>query len=101
MFNKPTDLRYDEIMSLPGMRILNQNYENNCWITSKDMTEGKKKAHPEHETTGGYLKGVGFKTACRMMWNKLSNCEKSQVYALPNFDKEIFKEITGIEVDKV
>ena len=33
-------------------------------------------------------------------WNKLSQKEKDIVMAIPNFDKAIFKEITGIDVDK-
>jgi hypothetical protein len=33
-------------------------------------------------------------------WNQLSQEQKNIVMAIPNFDKEIFKEITGIDVDK-
>ena len=34
-----------------------------------------------------------------MWWNKLSDYEKGIVKKLPNFDKEIFKEITGINIE--
>ena len=80
------------------MRVLNHAYENNWWIFSKDMTDEEKKQHPEHETTGGYLKTVPFKTACRMMWDKLDAADRQKVLDLPNFDARIFKEVTGIEV---
>ena len=33
-------------------------------------------------------------------WNQLSKKQKNIVMAIPNFDKEIFKQITGIDVDK-
>ena len=62
------------------------------------MTEQEKAEHPEHEATGGYLKTVDFKTACKMMWDKLDDEEKETVKSIPNFDKAVFKEITGIEV---
>ena len=33
-------------------------------------------------------------------WNQLSQEQKNIVMAIPNFDKEIFQQITGIDVDK-
>ena len=98
LFEKPTDLTHEQVLDLPGMRVLNHAYENNWWIFSKDMTDEEKKQHPEHETTGGYLKTVPFKTACRMMWDKLDAADRQKVLDLPNFDARIFKEVTGIEV---
>jgi hypothetical protein len=61
------------------------------------MTDEEKAMHPEHETTGGYLKVVDFKTACKMMWNDLDEEEKQAVREIPNFDHKVFKEITGID----
>lgn len=98
LFEKPTDLTHEQVLDLPGMQVLNNAYENNWWIFSKDMTDEEKKQHPEHETTGGYLKTVPFKTACRMMWDKLDAADRQKVLDLPNFDARIFKEVTGIEV---
>lgn len=59
----------------------------------------KKREYPEHETIGGYLKTVDFETACRIMWHNLSEYEKQAVMKIPNFDAEIFEEITGIDVN--
>lgn len=97
-FNKPTNMTYEEFLSIRGVLVLNQNYENNLWVCSNDMTDEEKEAYPEHETTGGYLKTVDFKTACKMMWNKLNDEEKQAVREIPNFDADVFKEITGIDV---
>ena len=98
LFEQPTDLTYDEIQNIKGIRILNWNYENNWWIYSVNMSEEEKKAHPEHETLGGYLKTVPFKDACALMWSNLTDEEKAEVQKIPNFDADIFKLITGIEV---
>ena len=99
-FNKPTSLKRDELSNLKGLIVLRWNYENNWWIYSENMTEEEKRNHPEHETTGGYLKNVDFKTACKMMWDKLDDDEKQAVKELPNFDADVFEEITGIKVEE-
>ena len=62
------------------------------------MTDEEKAAHPEHQTTGGYLKHAEKETGRQNWWNRLSKAEKKIVMNLPNFDKDIFKEITGIKV---
>ena len=100
MFNQPTNMQQDDIYNLAGIRIWNRNFKNSWWIYSENMSVAEKAAHPEHETTGGYLKTVDFKTACKMMWAKLRDDEKSAVMQLPNFDAEVFKKITGISVEE-
>ena len=99
MFNQPTNMQRKEVYNLAGIQILNRNFENSWWIYSENMSAEEKAAHPEHETTGGYLKTVDFKTACKMMWESLNNEEKETVKAIPNFDAEVFESITGISVD--
>ena len=100
MFNQPTNMQRDDIRNLAGVQILNWNYENSWWIYSENMSAEEKAAHPEHETTGGYLKTVDFKTACRMMWDGLDEEKRQAVMELPNFDAEVFEEITGISVER-
>lgn len=98
MFNKPTELSRSCILKYKGIRLLNQNYENQVWISSSDMTSEEKSKHPEHKTTGGYLKTLDFKTACKTMWDKLGKDDRQSVMDLPNFDSDVFEEITGIVV---
>ena len=100
IFNKPTDKFGDEIINMEGMRILRSQFKNSWWVYSENMSDEEKKTHPEHETVGGYLKTVDFKTACKLMWDKLNNDEKSAVMQLPNFDAEVFENITGINVNE-
>ena len=98
IFNKPTKMSHDEISNCEGIEILNCNFKNSWWIYSENMSDEEKSIHPEHEATGGYLKTVDFKPACKMMWDKLSDDEKQCVKEIPNFNAEVFKEITGIEI---
>ena len=98
MFNQPIEIRRENIYSIKGFQILRWNFENSWWVYSENMTEKEKATHPEHETTGGYLKTVDFKTACGMMWKKLDNEERAAVIEIPNFDADVFKDITGIDI---
>lgn len=98
-FNKPTDLTHEEFHAIKGVCVLDQNYEDTWWVSSANMTDKEKKDHPEHENVGGYLKTIDFKTACKLMWERLNEDEKQAVKEIPNFDAEVFKEITGIDVE--
>ncbi len=74
-----------------------------AWVKECDMTDGKKKHHPEYVITEGYLKKLSSEEIFyeqQKNWSCLSQKEKEIVMALPNFDKVIFKEITGIDVEK-
>ena len=97
LFEKPTELSYEQAVKIKGIQVLNWNYENNWWVYSENMSEEEKAAHPEHETLGGYLKSIPFKDACALMWDKLTKSEKQAVREIPNFDADIFERITGIK----
>lgn len=62
------------------------------------MTDKEKSTHPEYSTTGGFLKHTERKTKIQTWWNTLSEESKHIVMTIPNFDKDIFKEMTGIDV---
>jgi hypothetical protein len=62
------------------------------------MTDEEKKQHPEHETTGGYLKVLDESECGQIWWDRLTDKEKDVIKALPNFDSEIFEQVTGIRV---
>lgn len=100
MFNQPTNMSRKDIYNLEGMQVLRWNFQSSNWIYSKDMSAEEKAAHPEHETTGGYLKILDFKTACKMMWDRLDKEERQAVIELPNFDAKVFEGITGIKVNE-
>jgi len=69
------------------------------WIWGKDMTDEEKAAHPEHQTTGGYLEKLDTSECAQIWWNGLSDRQRNIIKAIPNFDPEIFRKITGIRIE--
>lgn len=64
------------------------------------MTDVEKTEHPEAVTVGGFLRKAEVSAAAvNRWWRSLPSNSKEEVLSLPNFDKAIFKEITGIDVD--
>ena len=63
------------------------------------MTQEEKKKNPSYKTTGGYLKTLEYKEAWAVFWRKTSEENRQKFLNLPNFDAEIFREITGIDVE--
>lgn len=99
LFNKPSDWTYQDWLNSDARYILNCIPSNVLeWIWSDDMTDEEKTEHPEHQVTGGFLKHIEKETGRQMWWDGLYDHEKEIVLNLPNFDKAIFKEITGIDV---
>ena len=100
IFNKPSNWTLEDWFKSEVRDIFNQNFKSTVWVYEKNMTDEEKEQYPTYKTTGGYLKVFEFKEACKNMWNCLTEKEKHRVVTeLPNFDKDIFKEITGIDVD--
>lgn len=100
MFNKPSNWTFSDWWNSEARYILN-NVPNNAptWIRSDDMTDEEKEKHPEYKTIDGYLKEIDNSKRVQPWWNNLSDHEKNVIKSLPNFDAEIFKEITGIDVN--
>ena len=105
LFNKPSDWTYQDWLNSDAKYIL-RNCPSNVpvWVRSDDMTAEEEKQHPEYSVIDGFLKYVDIKekaeieTERQLWWNGLSDIKKDIVMQLPNFDAEIFKEITGITV---
>ena len=68
------------------------------WIWSDNMTDEEKAANPTYETTGGYLKVLNESECGQLWWNHLSTTQKEIVKSIPNFDAEIFFEVSGIDL---
>ncbi len=100
LFNKPSDWTYRDWLNSDARYLLNQIPKNVVeWIYSSDMSDEEKTAHPEHETTGGYLKILDEKDCDQIWWNGLSERNRNIIKELPNFDAGIFEAVTGIKVD--
>ena len=76
------------------------------------MTEEEKKSNPLYNIAWWYLKKnipntaseeskkEWIQKAWRASRDKASEEDRNKIYALPNWDNEIFKEISWIDVDK-
>ena len=101
LFNKPSEWTYRDWLNSRArclMRQINCNILD--WIRLGDMTEDEKTAHPKAEITGGYLKPLDNSESAQIWWQKLSDEERGVIKSIPNFDKDVFKEIVGIDVDE-
>ena len=69
------------------------------WIETKDMTDTEKKNWPGHKDLGGFLRTLPYQDAWKEAWPKASKEFRSWVTSLPNFNAEIFKNITGQDIE--
>lgn len=99
-FNKPLEITRDEFLDYAIIRKMRTMFTLTQWVNYDKMTFYEKKQHPEYKTTDGYLKRYDFKTACSNMWDMLTDEDKKEVWSIPNFDPDVFEEITGIHVEK-
>ena len=99
LFNKPSDWTYRDWLNSDARYLLNQIPRNVVdWIWSDDMTDEEKEQHPEYEVVGGYLKILDESECGQLWWDSLSERYKNIIKAMPNFDKEIFEDVTGIKI---
>ena len=100
LFNKPSSWTYRDWLNSEARYLMNQIQGDILeWVYLSDMTDEEKAAHPEAEATGGYLKELDNSECAVIWWRSLNQRQKNVIMAIPNFDKAIFKEITGIDVD--
>lgn len=102
MFNKQSDWTYFDWCESNARFILDMMPRDGLWyVCFEDMTEEELEQHPESKTTGGYLKREHYTDQDRQSWwELLSETYKNEILDLPNFDAEIFKKITGINVNQ-
>ena len=101
MFNKPSEWTFQMWLGSKARFILSHIPRNVVkWIESYDMTDEEKTAHPEYETTGGYLKVLDESECGQIWWNGLSDEDKEIIRSIPNFNPDIFYQCTGIKVDE-
>ena len=88
MFNKPTGLKRSQI-NIPyiDLRITE-------WVY---YTDAEMKDNPAKSAIGGYLKTYGYKEAWGNWLKTASKDIIAQIKALPNYDAQVFFDITGID----
>ena len=92
-------MTYRDWLTCDANRLLHQMPRDVVtWIFWEDMADVEKAEHPSCETTGGYLKVLDESECVQLWWNGLSDNDKYIIKSIPNFDPEIFKQCTGIDV---
>ena len=98
MFNKDSEMTWNEFFNSEYYdAIYSSPFSLTEWIY---YTEEEMKDSPIRQAIGGYLKKYTFKEACKNWWDNMADENKDIIQSIPNFDKKIFKEITGIEVQE-
>jgi len=97
MFNKNTGKKKEDLdLDLPSFLY----FDLTVWVSYDTATDEEKKAHKQEiEVCGGFLKNLDYKEAFRISWNKASLEEHKKLFDLPNWNNEIFKEISGIDAE--
>ena len=100
LFNKPSDWTYQDWLNSKAWYVMTDcPHTRTIWIDSENMIDSEKEENPTWECTGGYLKTIYVTDRDKQAWwDNLDDSDKESVMSLPNFDKDIFKETTGIEV---
>ena len=95
IFNKETNVPRKDI-DFPNFL----HFDLTVWVSHDTATDEEKEAHKfDIETCGGFLKTLSYKEAFRIAWNKASKEEHKKLLKLPNWNNEIFMEISGIDAE--
>lgn len=96
IFNMPTHMTMREFLNSKYYgAIISSDFNLTEWIryTKEEMEKDESK-----KLIGGYLKTYTYQEACRNWWNGMDDENKAIICSMPNFDANVFKDITGIEV---
>ena len=75
-------------------------FDLTVWVSHDTATDEEREAHKiDIETCGGFTKAIPYKEAFRIAWDKASKEEHKKLLKLPNWNNEIFKEISGIDAE--
>ena len=98
LFDHQTDITFSDFRNSRAYGLL-RSIPSDCltWKYSEYMTDDEKAAHPEHETTGGFL--YLEKADRQAWWESLSDDSKAAITSMPYFDAEKFFICTGIKVN--
>ena len=101
MFNKPTSYTYKEFRLTRAFDILQDLLDFLAEVHKpSDMTEEEKQNYPGAAESGGLPIAHKLKDRAPLWWETLNDEQRSIITSMPNFDKKIFRQITGINVGK-
>jgi len=95
IFNRETDVAREDI-HFPEFFF----FDLTIFVSYDTATDEEREQHKKDiEVCGGFLKTIPYKEAWRRSWDKATDEDRRKVLKLPNWNNEIFKEISGIDVE--
>lgn len=99
LFNKETDFTMEEFIKTEWYAVLTSGKFN---LTKWRAYTDEEKAQDEQKRfIDGELITIPYKEACANWWASLSEKDKAIIKTIPNFDANIFAEITGIDITNI
>lgn len=96
IFNMPTNMTMREFANSKYYdAIISSYFILTEWV---EYSEEEKAQDKTKRLIGGYLKTYSYQEACKRWWANMTKKNREIIMSMPNFNAEIFKEITGIEV---
>ena len=95
VFNKEINREVWESAKIPQFF----NISPTRFVFEYEMTKEEKEANKGWENVGGYLKTMDYKEAWQESYRNASQEDRDLVKNLPNFDADVFFDITGIRVE--
>ena len=99
-FNKESTWTEEDFLNSKVYQLLSDYVKTKLWVPEYKMTDEEKQQNRGWKTAEGYYRAIPFKQAFQDAWNNFSEDSKQEFLTLPNFDPEIFEEITGVNVNK-
>ena len=96
IFNMPTNMTMREFVnSKYYVAIISSDFILTEWV---EYSAEEKAQDETKRLIGGYLKTYSYQEACKNWWANMTDENREIIMSMPNFDANVFKEITGIEV---
>jgi hypothetical protein len=76
-------------------------FDITSWVSHDTATQKEKEKYKvEIETCGGFLKKLNYKEAFLRSWKNADKDDRIKIKDIPHFDKQMFFEVSGIDIDK-
>ena len=97
-FNRESPFTWDDWYKHKVCDIVESLFVLTEWVDWIYMSDEEKGNNPDAYVNNGYLRVYTYKEAWANLWSKLTDDQKELFKTLPNFDADIFEDITGIEI---
>ena len=97
-FNRESPFTWDDWYKHEVYDIVVSLFVLTEWVDWIYMSDEEKGNNPNAYVNNGYLRVYTYKEAWANLWSKLTDDQKELFKTLPNFDADIFRDITGIAI---